>query len=436
MKNEYKAEKSDIPCASCIAYCAAGSQYVYSLSAGQKTTHSTIKSTTSKTTTTGFTQQEMQYYTYIFGQYGWGKYTGSQKSTCTVIVGFDQPQDFDLPGMPIDTDNAFACCDKCSATSGASEASHQACCMSMVYVGCKSWVWRSQSKKCFLKKMYDYRRIKETKCDDCVGYAKKGTIYVFAGQSGEGSGQSESAGQTTGSTVSSEKTSTSTTTEMTTTTKWAVGFFGGGVGWQTATAGDASNKCVFSTGYDQPADFNLISRPLNLATALMCCDSCGQNDRKHRPFDDRGVHVCCVQNANHGCGILKRTNAFSKTTTMNEETTSNAMTVSHTARQENTSLSLEDHLHHHRHRRPRPGNLRQRRRLWDRQQRPPPLSCSKRICLGPRSLVSGCRKTSLRERVRFPRATISLRNTTFTASRSKSNSPLNAAMNAQNWTVS
>ena len=152
-------------------------------------------------------------------------------------------------------------------------------------IGCKSWVWHSQTKKCFLKKMYDYRRIEETKCDDCVGFARKGKLYVFASQSGGGSGQSESAGETESSTTSSEK--TTTTTETTTTTKWAVGFFGGGVGWQTATAGDASSRCIFSTGYDQPADFNLIPRPLNLATALMCCDSCSQNDRKQHTFGDR-----------------------------------------------------------------------------------------------------------------------------------------------------
>ena len=111
MKNDYKAEQNNIPCASCIAFAADGKQYVYSLAARQK-------KTVHMETEYEFSQEEMAMYRYAFGQTGWGRYTGKEKTMCTVMVGFDQPQDFNLPGMPVSTDDAFLCCNKCGSTSG------------------------------------------------------------------------------------------------------------------------------------------------------------------------------------------------------------------------------------------------------------------------------------------------------------------------------
>ena len=153
-----------------------------------------------------------------------------------------------------------------------------------------------------MKQNFDHRRSKETKCNDCVAFSATGELYVYASGSGGGGG----GGSGHGGYHSYHKT-TIKTTETTYTIQWEKGFFGHGVGFRLATAADASNKCMFATGFDQPAAFNLMPQPLTVDTALICCNSCNQNDRKCL---ERCVCVMTGglfrQNASHGCGKLPR----------------------------------------------------------------------------------------------------------------------------------
>lgn len=38
--------------------------------------------------------------------------------------------------------------------------------------------------------------------------------------------------------------------------------------------------CSFKEGFDQPAEFNLLQKPLTLTTSYDCCDACKQNPSK------------------------------------------------------------------------------------------------------------------------------------------------------------
>ena len=182
-------------------------------------------------------------------------------------------------------------------------------------VGCKSWVWHSKSKECYLKQNFDHRRSKEKKCDDCVAFSATGELYVYdasgSGSGGGASGGGQSESSHGGGGYRSYHKTTTTTTETTYTVEWEKGFFGHGVGFREATTADASNKCVFATGFDQPSEFNLIPQPLTLDTALMCCSSCNQNDRKCLENDTgrRDSDGLFWQNASHGYGKLRQNSA-------------------------------------------------------------------------------------------------------------------------------
>ena len=38
-----------------------------------------------------------------------------------------------------------------------------------------------------------------------------------------------------------------------------------------------SEGCRFKEGFDQPAEYNILEKPLILAASFMCCDSCTTN---------------------------------------------------------------------------------------------------------------------------------------------------------------
>ena len=119
-------------------------------------------------------------------------------------------------------------------------------------VECKSWVFKSDSKECYLKNYYDAS--KSIPCSDCVAYDSSTKHFVYQ----------------------TETEKTVTTTITTTSSKWTSTTFGGS-GWVAATG---SESCRFVVGEELPSEYDLLDRPLYLDTPYMCCEACKDNDRK------------------------------------------------------------------------------------------------------------------------------------------------------------
>ena len=119
-----------------------------------------------------------------------------------------------------------------------------------MFAACKSWVFKSGSKECYLKNQYD--AAKKIPCADCISYDENSRSYVY------------------------QTHATVTKTITTTTSKWTALTFGGS-GWGQASG---SESCIFSLGKDQAKEYDLLPQPLFLNSAYMCCDACNQNDRE------------------------------------------------------------------------------------------------------------------------------------------------------------
>lgn len=60
---------------------------------------------------------------------------------------------------------------------------------------------------------------------------------------------------------------------------WGDGAFGSGSSWAAMTKSSSSQTCTFSTGYDQPAEFNMGEIILH-DNAYDCCAACKKDKSK------------------------------------------------------------------------------------------------------------------------------------------------------------
>lgn len=107
LKTEYHPEENKIECKECMAYDKSGSSYVYQ-STPTKIIYYTIY----------FTTDSSSWSDSSFGEGGgWAEATGeltTMQRMCTFEVGYDQPIEFDVPGVELYLDAAYQCCDACS----------------------------------------------------------------------------------------------------------------------------------------------------------------------------------------------------------------------------------------------------------------------------------------------------------------------------------
>ena len=155
---------------------------------------------------------------------------------------------------------------------------------SCVVSECKSWVYKSSTKECFLKNAYVPKE-NTIKCDDCTAYDASSYRYIVQ----------------TGYTTYSIETTTWTVTFTPKVTSWTQSSFGTGGGWKETT-GSTKETCTFAVGFDQPAEYNLKDSPFVVDAAFKCCNECNDNDGV---LVATQCHVlsCSMQSASHGCGF-------------------------------------------------------------------------------------------------------------------------------------
>ena len=119
----------------------------------------------------------------------------------------------------------------------------------MAALECKSWVWRSTHGSCYLKNAYDESKM--SSCDDCVGYSEGGGYYLTEKFSSDMLG----AGRTQEKDLS-----------------WASET---GI-WMPKEV--AAKTCKVSKGFDQPAEYNIHSKPLVLHLSFQCCNECAKEN--------------------------------------------------------------------------------------------------------------------------------------------------------------
>ena len=123
LKNNYDFRRSkEVECEDCIAYSQSGKYYIFSTgsTAGQfkkTTTTTTYEWSWSSWGAAGSWEQS------AFGSGGWGWASGGE--SCTFIVGFDQPAEFNIQDRPFETQGAFQCCDTCGGNDSACFLAHR-----------------------------------------------------------------------------------------------------------------------------------------------------------------------------------------------------------------------------------------------------------------------------------------------------------------------
>ena len=115
---------------------------------------------------------------------------------------------------------------------------------------CVSWVWHSKSRECYLKSKY-YSDGSRAPCTDCIAYESTGVSYTFK-QEGPGTEKREKE------------------------TEPALSL-GQGTTWRYSS-GRGTDRCTFVEGYDQPAEHDMLDKPLTKASALECCEACSTHD--------------------------------------------------------------------------------------------------------------------------------------------------------------
>ena len=102
---------------------------------------------------------------------------------------------------------------------------------------------------------------------------KTGTICSESYAEHEGGGGSSSETHEV-STTESQKPSVMLSQEELQASLGSVPKYGVDVGVAQATG---SEKCRFKEGYDQPAEYDMLDKPLILASSFLCCDACKTN---------------------------------------------------------------------------------------------------------------------------------------------------------------
>eukprot|EP00210_Caulerpa_lentillifera_P003219 g3075.t1 len=289
LKKHYDESHSISGCTSCIAYSSSSFQYVYiktakqesseeyeaeelykeesegssgsypSASKGESECRGTRKrrKKCSSPSTEGSTESSVTTH-----KFGGGIAKASDGERCAFIEGYDIPAAFNLLPKPLNLAAAYMCCNACKQNDQ-----------------CKSWVWKKTSHDCYLKNNYDYRRAKEILCEDCISYSSFGAYYVYRLTTSTATTYTESSEKY--APTEQEGSESSSTSHK----------YGGGI----AKASDGE-RCAFIEGYDIPAAFNMLPKPLNLATAYMCCNACKQNDQCRSWVWKTTSHDCYLKN--------------------------------------------------------------------------------------------------------------------------------------------
>ena len=116
---------------------------------------------------------------------------------------------------------------------------------------CVSWVWRYKSRECYLKSKY-YSDGSRAPCDDCVAYEKTGVAYTFGHEKKPGTEKRE---KETEPVLSVGKDAT----------------------WQYSS-GSITDQCTYIEGYDQPAEHDMLEKPVQKPSAFACCQACSVYD--------------------------------------------------------------------------------------------------------------------------------------------------------------
>ena len=132
-----------------------------------------------------------------------------------------------------------------------------------VDAGCASWVWMATKHECFLKSARSTQSDSEP-CADCVADDLDGDYFLYV---------YDRAGRKWPSTTEAVKPKDRS---------WA----SERRPWMPPEV--AREMCRVSYGYDQPAEFDMLKKPLILPFPFMCCDECAKTDRKRRGIEGRG----------------------------------------------------------------------------------------------------------------------------------------------------
>jgi len=133
---------------------------------------------------------------------------------------------------------------------------------------CHAWVHRTDTMRCYYKKA-SYDACTKVKCDTCVASKPSGgPFYTCTKRVAEETKWRRSEERS----KPGKMASLAELKESAGDSKYGKGVLVG----ETS----APNICCFGEGFDQPAEFNLLEKPLILTTSYDCCNACGQNSSK------------------------------------------------------------------------------------------------------------------------------------------------------------
>ena len=133
-------------------------------------------------------------------------------------------------------------------------------------VGCASWVWMASKHQCFLKSARS-KKTESTSCVDCVSDDIDGDYFLYFYDD-----EGRKWPPTTADVKPKDRSWASET-------------------WPWMPPDVARQMCRVTYGYDQPAEFDMLKKPLILPYHFMCCDECAKIDRKFRGIIARSVET-------------------------------------------------------------------------------------------------------------------------------------------------
>jgi len=240
LKDAYNPEENNIPCEYCVAYNAEGEHYLYSLASASS----------------AGSGGQMEYMKW---SHEGGIWMPKDKAAliCRVSLGNDQPEKYNINSEPLKKDLSYMCCNECVRTEGKlTPATLMA--TDVPLAGCKSWVFKSKARECYLKNEYNPDE-NNIPCDECISYDASSFSYVF---------QKES--KVLVQDVQYTKDSS----------QWSQSTFGAGGSWSTAatsTTGPGVESCTFSVGKDQSNQYNMME-PYIFPAAYQCCSMCAETE--------------------------------------------------------------------------------------------------------------------------------------------------------------